>query len=69
MRLVDVRGVNNHIEVARVDDPNVGPIRNLIQAALSRLAEQAVKRVSVDVSDVEVSLTGRVRSWGAAGHC
>lgn len=64
-RLVGVRGVTNRIEVAPAHDPDLGVVENHIQTALSRLAQHEGKRVTVDVHDGQVTLSGHVRSWAA----
>jgi osmotically-inducible protein OsmY len=50
-------------------------IRRKIEEALERRAEREAERISVQVDDATVTLTGTVRSWaeklaimGAVGH-
>jgi osmotically-inducible protein OsmY len=72
--LAGVRGVTNRILVS---PPHVDPddVRLVIEDALDRRAEREAKRLSVEVSDGTVTLTGQVRSWdekravmGAVSH-
>jgi osmotically-inducible protein OsmY len=72
--LQGVHGVQNKIMVR---PPHVMPekVRQVIEEALERSAEHEVKHIQVQVSDGEVTLTGRVRSYaekravmGAVSH-
>jgi osmotically-inducible protein OsmY len=69
-----VRGVTNKL-VVRLPQVKAERVREVIEDALERSAEHEVKRIQVQVSDGEVTLTGRVRSYaekravmGAVSH-
>ncbi len=72
--LAGVRGVINKIEV---EAPRIRSteVQGIIEEALARRAEREADRIQVDVSDGEVTLSGRVHSWeekraimGAVSH-
>jgi osmotically-inducible protein OsmY len=72
--LAGVRGVTNKIVVAA---PSIKPddVRDVIEEALERRAERQADRIQVAVSEGNVILSGRVRSWeekrailGAVSH-
>jgi osmotically-inducible protein OsmY len=60
--LAGVRGVSNSIEIT---PPKVLPleVRGAIEQALERQAEREAHRISLDVQDGRVSLSGIVHSW------
>jgi osmotically-inducible protein OsmY len=72
--ITGVRGVTNKIFISA---PRIKPenIREVLEHALERRAEREANHIQVTVSDGEVTLTGRVRSWeekravmGAVAH-
>jgi osmotically-inducible protein OsmY len=60
--LSGVRGVTNRLEVK---PPKVAAseVRNSIEDALERQAEREAKRITLDVQDGRVTLSGPVHSW------
>jgi osmotically-inducible protein OsmY len=60
--LSGVRGVTNRLEVK---PPKVaaGEVQKSIEDALERQAEREAKRITLDVRDGRVTLSGSVRSW------
>ena len=61
-RLKGVRGLLNKITVKPVRADS-SALRRKIEEALERRAEREADRISVDVEDGSVTLTGRVHSW------
>jgi osmotically-inducible protein OsmY len=61
-RLKGVRGLLNKITVKPVRADSA-VLRRKIEEALERRAEREADRISVDVEDGSVTLTGRVHSW------
>lgn len=59
--LTGVHGVTNHIQVTspKVD---ANDVRNALEKALERHAAQDAKRITIDISEGRVSLTGAVHS-------
>ena len=61
--LLGVVSVINNIKVLPLEHPAPEKVRETIEQALARRAEQEAKRIIVTVSDGEVTLSGRVQTW------